>query len=380
MAPIIIIGSGLAGYTLAREFRQLDSASPLCIITADDGRYYSKPMLSSALAQGKTAETLALSSPKSMADKLAVKVHTHTRVEEVDAKGHRLLANGKWMEYRALVIAVGASPIRLPFEGSGADDVVLVNNLTDYAQFRELLDKKQRVAIIGPGLIGCEFANDLLQVGKQAILIGPDPYPISTLLPEKAAVSLQNALEQAGAEWQLHTTTKSIDKMDEGYRIELANGQVVQADLILSAVGLRPEITLAGQIGLKVNRGIVTDRTLQTSQAEIYALGDCAEVDGLNLPFVAPLMLGAKALARTLAGEATPVSYPAMPVVIKTTLYPVVVAPPPQVEGEWQIEEVGDGIKALYKSPDGSLLGFALTGTAVNEKQTLTKLLPPLLC
>jgi rubredoxin-NAD+ reductase len=379
MAPIIIIGSGLAGYTLAREFRQHDSESPLSIITADEGRYYSKPMLSSALAQGKNIDTLTLSSPEEMSDKLNIKIYTDTYVEEVDAAGHRLLANGNWIEYRALVIAVGASPIRLPFEGSGADDIIVVNNLADYGQFRELLQKKQRVAIIGPGLIGCEFANDLLQTGYQVTIIGPDPYPISTLLPEAAALSLQFALEQAGADWQLKTTTKRIDKVADGYKIELTNGQVIMAGLVLSAVGLRPDIRLASQMGLEVNRGIVTDRTLQTSQADIYALGDCAEVEGLNLPFVAPLMFGAKALARTLAGEVTPVSYPAMPVVIKTTLHPVVVAPPGPVEGEWQVETLDDGVKALYKSAEGAVLGLALTGSAVSEKQALTKLLPSLL-
>ncbi|MES9879216.1 MAG: FAD-dependent oxidoreductase, partial [Candidatus Sedimenticola sp. 1PA] len=105
----------------------------------------------------------------------------------------------------------------------------------------------------------------------------------------------------------------------------------------------------------------------------IYALGDCAEVEGRNLPFVMPLMLGAKTLARTLAGDPTEVDYPAMPVVIKTTLHPVVVSPPGSREGEWQVEQLEDGVKARFVSQTGELLGFALTGSALDQKQALIR-------
>lgn len=379
MEPVIIIGTGLAGYTLAKELRKLNAEIPLLMVTADDGRYYSKPMLSSALAQDKSIPTLTLASAFEMSKSLKAQMFTYTRVNSVDPHGHRIQVDHQWLDYHALVFAVGASPIRLPLKGSGASDVLSVNNLGDYARFRLRLEQAERVAIIGPGLIGCEFANDLLSAGKQVTVIGPDPFPISTLLPEAAGLALQSGLQKAGAEWQLNTTTQEIEKSDSGYRIRLENGTTIEADVVLSAVGLRPDTTLATDAGLAVNRGIVTDRKLQTSAPDIYALGDCAEVDGLNLPFVAPLMAGARALARTLLGEATNVAYPAMPVVIKTTLHPVVIAPPTQQTGEWKTERRGDGVKALYEAPNGDLLGFALTGPAVEEKQALTKLLPPML-
>ena len=116
---------------------------------------------------------------------------------------------------------------------------------------------------------------------------------------------------------------------------------------------------------------------LRTSAPHVYALGDCAEVAGLNLPFVMPIMHGARALAKTLAGEPTEVRYPPMPVVIKTPALATVVAPPPKgTEGAWKIEGEAPDIRALFEAPDGALLGFALTGTAAAEKQALTKALP----
>lgn len=378
MEPVIIIGTGLAGYTLAKELRKLNNKIPLLMATADDGRYYSKPMLSSALAQGKNIPTLTLASASEMSQTLKAQIFTYTRVNRIDPQARRIQVDHQWLDYHALVIAVGANPIRLPLTGSGASDVLSINNLGDYARFRLRLEEADRIAIIGPGLIGCEFANDLLSVGKQVTVIGPDPFPISTLLPEAAGLALQSGLQKAGVEWQLNTTAQEVEKTKSGIRVRLENGTTLESDLILSAVGLRPDISLASNAGLTVNRGIVTDRKLQTSAPGIYALGDCAEVDGLNLPFVAPMMAGARALARTLLGQATRVAYPAMPVVIKTTCHPVVVAPPIQLIGEWKTEHRGDGVRALYEAPNGDLLGFALTGPAVEEKQALTRRLPPM--
>ncbi|MES9886791.1 MAG: FAD-dependent oxidoreductase [Candidatus Sedimenticola sp. 6PFRAG1] len=373
MKPVVIIGTGMAGYSLAREFRQLDKKTPLLMITGDDGRSYPKPMLSSAYQQGKEADDLALASSETMSKNLDAEILTHTRVESIHAQVRQVIVNGRAIDYRELVLAVGAQPIRLPLKGTGAADVLSVNNLQDYAEFRRLAVNARRVAIIGPGLIGCEFANDLLSAGKQVTVIGPDPYPISTLLPEQAGRALQSALQARGVEWQLQTVTGTIDRSGNAYSITLENGETVETDLVLSAVGLRPDISLAEAAGLAVNRGIVTDATLKSSVDGIYALGDCAEVEGRNLPFVMPLMLGAKTLARTLAGDPTEVAYPAMPVVIKTTLHPVVVSPPGSREGEWQVEQLEDGVKARFVSSTGELLGYALTGSAVDQKQALTR-------
>ena len=383
MEPVIIIGTGVAAYTLAREFRKLDMGSPLVLITEDDGRSYPKPMLSNALTKGKTADQIAMFDAETMAEKLNAEIMTHTVVHKINTETNEVgLADGKTLVYTQLVLAVGASPIRIPFEGDAADNVLSVNNLSDYARFRDQLVDAKRVVIIGPGLIGCEFANDLLNVGMAVSVIGPSSLPMEALLPTPIAKELKEILGNAGVDWHFETSTQSINHDGAGYEITLTNGEKLHADVVISAVGLRANIDLARAAGLGVNRGIITDDTLQTSKANIYALGDCAEVSGYNLLYIAPVMAGAKALAKTLAGDITSVKYPAMPVAVKTPNYPLITAPPAQgSSGEWQFEsaESGFGIKALFVGNDDDLLGFVLSGDTISGKSALTKQLPGLL-
>ena len=172
----------------------------------------------------------------------------------------------------------------------------------------------------------------------------------------------------------------AVNRREAGVTVSLNNGQSIDADLVVSAVGVRPRVDLAQATGLTVNRGIATNRQLETSAKNVYAMGDCAEVDGHVLVYVAPLMAQARALAKTLAGEATEVSYPAMPVTIKTPTCPVVVAPPAvDAQGDWQIEVDGSDVRAEFRGVDGSLLGFALTGDATKAKIALQKELPPIM-
>jgi rubredoxin-NAD+ reductase len=381
MNPIVIIGGGLAGYTVARELRKLDKAVPLTMLMADDGAFYSKPMLSNGLAQNKTAATLILSSAEQMASQLQAEIRPFTRVKAVDAAAHRLELEGSEggasLEYGKLVLALGADPIRLPLTGDGVDAVLSVNDRADYAAFREALEGKKRVAILGAGLIGCEFANDLAGVGHEVTVYDLAPQPLGRLLPSGAGQFMANALAAKGIAWRFGQSASLVQKDGARLLLTTGDGQAESYDLILSAVGLKPRTALAQAAGLKTNRGIVVDRFLRTSNPDIFALGDCAEVEGLLLPFVLPLMAGARALAATLAGQEKSVSYPAMPVVVKTPACPAVVSPPPMgASGEWQKTVSETGVRALFQDQDGRLLGFALLGDKVGEKQALAGQLP----
>ncbi|MNN47626.1 Rubredoxin-NAD(+) reductase [compost metagenome] len=171
-----------------------------------------------------------------------------------------------------------------------------------------------------------------------------------------------------------------LHRTEHGLEAQLSDGEQIECDVVISAIGLRPRIDLAAAAGLLVNRGVVVDRELKTSHANIYALGDCAEVDGLNLLYVMPLMSCARALAQTLAGNPTAVVYGPMPITVKTPVCPLVVSPPPRgLEGAWTVEGQGADIKALCRDGTGKLLGYALTGAAVQEKLALNKQLPALL-
>lgn len=378
--PVVIIGSGLAGYTVAREFRKLDGEAPLVMLSSDHGGFYSKPMLSNAFAQNKDADALLGKSAVQMAEELKLEIRAHARVTAIDVARKQVTVNGETVPYGKLVLAMGADPIRLPLHGDGADAVLSVNDHADYRRFRAAIEGKKSVAILGAGLIGCEFANDLVGAGYSVHVIDLAPQPLGRLLPPASAAFMQRKLEAAGIVFHLGTTTQQVERAGEGFRMTLANGVTLAADAVLSAVGLRPRNALAESAGIKVNRGIVVNATLQTSDGDVYALGDCAEVEGRVLPFVMPIMHAARALAPTLAGTATQVRYPAMPVVVKTPACPAVVSPPDMgAQGEWQIEEAADGVRALFRGADGKLLGFALLGTVAAEKNALAAQLPPVI-
>ncbi|MDO8695833.1 MAG: FAD-dependent oxidoreductase [Pseudomonas sp.] len=379
-APVVIIGTGLAGYNLAKEFRKLDAQTPLLLITADDGRSYSKPMLSTGFGKNKDADGLSMAEVGAMAEQLNAEIRTHTRISGIDP-GHRQLWIGdEAVAYRDLILAWGAEVIRVPVAGDAQDAVFPINDLEDYARFRAAAAGKKRVLLLGAGLIGCEFANDLSLGGYSVELVAPCEQVMPGLLHPAAAAAVQAGLESLGARFHLGPVLTHLQHGAEGLQAHLSDGTQVACDLVLSAIGLRPRIDLAAAAGLAVNRGVVVDRQLQTSHANIFALGDCAEVDGLNLLYVMPLMACARALAQTLTGKPTAVSYGPMPVTVKTPVCPLVVSPPPRgVTGEWTVTGAGQDIRALCRDAEGRLLGYALTGTAVQEKLALNRELPALL-
>ncbi|MDP2228118.1 MAG: FAD-dependent oxidoreductase [Moraxellaceae bacterium] len=383
MKPIVIIGTGLAGYTLAKEFRKLDAERPLVLLTCDDGRNYSKPMLSTGYAKGKDADGLAMGSVEQMREQVKADIRTGVRVNAIDRTAKTLMLDGDTLEYGELVLALGADVFRPDLGGDGVARVLSVNDLDDYAKFRAAAMGKKKIIIIGGGLIGCEFANDLSTGGYQVDVVEPVGRVLPSLLPERASEAVANGLSALGVTFHFGHSVKGVWEKGDGVEVELSNGERIAGDLVLSAIGLRPRTSLAADAGLEVGRGIKVNRFLTTSDANVHALGDCAEVDGKVLLYVLPLMAAARALAKTLAGDATAVQYPAMPVQIKTPACPVVVSPvAPGTPGAWEVEAEGNDVKALFRSPAGELLGFALTGAPAGSgavKMELTKQLPPIL-
>lgn len=379
-APVVIIGTGLAGYNLAREWRKLDTQTPLLLISADDGRFYSKPMLSTGFAKNKDAEGLVMTEAGAMAEQLMAEIRTHTSVTGIDPQQRRVWLGEEAVNYRDLILAWGAEPIRVPVEGDAQDSIYPLNDLEDYARLRAALAGKRRVLILGAGLIGCEFANDLRAGGFEVDVVAPSEQVMPGLLHPSAATAVQAGLQEIGVRFHLGAMLASLNHVGDALQGRLSDGQLIECDAVLSAVGLRPRTALAAAAGLEVNRGVVVNRQLGTSHGHIYALGDCAEVDGLNLLYVMPLMACARALARTLNGEPTAVAYGPMPITVKTPACPLVVSPPPNgYRGEWTVEGAGADIRALCRDDSGALLGYALTGAAVQGRLALNRELPAVL-
>lgn len=379
-STIVIIGSGLAGYTVVREIRKLDKTVPITLVTREPGYFYSKPMLSTALASKKEAAQLISTPADGMATQLEMTILGNCDVSSIHPDTQSIQTSQGVVSYGKLVLALGADQIRLPLEGNAASEVITVNDLEDYDQFRKAIVGKKKIAILGAGLIGCEFANDLVLGGFEVDVIDLAPQALGRLLPEAAALALQDKLSAAGVRWHLSTTVQSIDRQGDALQVALANGSTITCDVFLSAVGLKPRVELAQSAGIHIGAGIQVGRELETNIQNIFAIGDCAEVDGLVLPYVMPIMQAARSLAPTLIGQKTALTYPAMPVMVKTPALPTVVSPPAKgAQGAWTTTPVEGGIEARFESTDGKLLGFALMGSATAQRGALTKELPAIL-
>lgn len=375
MKPIIIIGTGLAGYTVAREFRKLDKTTPLTIMTADAGGFYSKPMLSNAFAQNKQPQQLITQSATQMAEQLGANLMTGTHVNSIDSAAKKVDTSAGIFEYEKLVLAVGAQPIQLGLKGDAAHEVLSVNNIDDYEKFRTLIDKPKnahpvRIAILGAGLIGCEFADDLAGAGHAVTLIDPSARPLAALAAPALSDGLKAALSARGVKFHLGTVADSVEHSGTDLRVMLADGTTVETDIVLSAVGLRPDLRLATTAKLKTGRGIIIDTAGQTSAPDIYALGDCAEYtsqsDGSTriLPYIAPIMTAGRAIARTLTGERTEIDLKASPVLIKTPSYPLaLIAPPPHTVagGSWKTEPGETRCVCRFYDAEGVMIGFGVS-------------------
>ena len=377
---IVIIGSGLAGYTVIRELRKLDKAIPITLVTREPGYFYSKPMLSTALASKKSAEQLQTTSTEAMAAQLEITIVGDADVSAIDTVSQTIETSKGSIAYGKLVLGLGSDQIRLPLQGNAANEVITVNDLEEYAQFRQAIEGKKRIAILGAGLIGCEFANDLVLGSYEVDVIDLAPQALGRLLPEAAAQALQSKLSEAGVRWHFATTVQSIDRDGDSLSITLANGSVISSDVFLSAVGLKPRLDLAKAAGILTGVGITVNRQLETSAKNVYAIGDCAEVDGLVLPYVMPIMQAARTLAPNLLGQMLALAYPAMPVMVKTPALPTIVSPPAKgAVGNWKVNSIEDGLEARFESSDGKLLGFALLGAATAQRGAFTKELPAIL-
>jgi rubredoxin-NAD+ reductase len=379
-SAIVIIGSGLAGYTVIREIRKLNKQIPITLVTKEPGYFYSKPMLSTALASKKEAAQLISTPADGMATQLELNILSEADVTAIDSTKQVIQTSKGEIAYCKLVLALGADQIRLPLQGNAVNEVLTVNDLEDYAKFRSAIANKKKIAILGAGLIGCEFANDLVLGGYEVDVIDLAPQALGRLIPEAAATDLQNKLSDAGVHWHFSTTVQTIDRANEQLHITLANGTVIVSDVVLSAVGLKPRLDLAKASGIATGVGIQVNRELETNVPHIYALGDCAEVEGLVLPYVMPIMQAARALAVTLTGQRTALTYPAMPVMVKTPALATIVSPPAKgAAGQWKTNSVEGGLEARFESADGELLGFVLMGSATAQRGALTKELPAIL-
>ena len=374
---IVVIGSGLAGYGVVRELRKLAPDARLTLVTRDDGHFYSKPALSTALAKGKVADTLVTTPAEKMAAQLRLDLRAGREVEAIDREDKAVLTTGGPIFYDKLVLALGADPVRPPIDGDAAHRALAVNNLDNYREFRAILPGGARVLVMGGGLVGTEFANDLSATGYCPVVVDMLSHPLAQLVPAGVGSAIREALAAKGVEWHLGRKVLAIHKSGTGIRAELDGGETIEAAAVLSAVGLRPHLQLAADAGLEVARGIVVDQTGRTSDPHIFAIGDCAQYPQGLAAYVTPIMAAARAIAPSVLGTPTEIRFPPLSVQVKTTACPVVLLPAPQgVEGAWE-ETANDekGLKYLFRDRRGSVRGYVFTQDYCQERMNMDRAL-----
>lgn len=189
--------------------------------------------------------------------------------------------------------------------------------------------------------------------------------PLARIVPAALGRILAAELEKVGVRWHFNEAVAAVEAGEtKPLRCRTRSGLQVEGDLVLSAIGLRPNTELAATAGLKINRGIVVDALMRTSEPDVYAIGDCAEFQGCVAPFVSPIMHAVEPLARTLAGQPRPVQFPVMPIELKTPCWKNCVA---ASGSRWRVE-CGTGYRGSlwgqFHSPELGLCGFALFGAA----------------
>ena len=369
---ILIIGSGFAARQLVKNLRKQNADIPLTLIAADSMDEYNKPDLSHVISQGQSADEMTRQTAGEFAEQYRLSLFPNTRITAIDAQAHTVHSHDREWHYDKLVLATGASSAVPPVPGH--ELMLTLNGQQEYRACEARLRDAQRVLIVGGGLIGCELAMDFCRAGKAVTVVDNAASVLASLMPPEVSSRLQHKLTEMGVHLLLNSQLLSLTQEDNGIRAAFDRQRLLDADVVVAAAGLRPETALARCAGAEVNRGVKVNRHLQTSQPDIWALGDCAEIDGQLMPYLQPIQLSAMALAKTLLGNATPVNLPPMLVKVKTPMLPM------QLAGEtrrrdlqWQITADEQGMLARGSDAAGALRAFAVSEARMPEAFALLK-------
>jgi nitrite reductase (NADH) large subunit len=274
----------------------------IAVIGAEPRLAYNRVLLSSVLA-GETASHEIELKPAAWWRDRGVTLKYGCVATEIDVGRRELkIANEESIAFSKLVLATGSTPLRLDVPGARLAGVHTFRDSRDVDLLLSLAAQRKRVVVVGGGLLGLEAAYGLAKAGAPVTLVHLLDRLMERQLDPSAAGLLKSLVERKGIQVLLNANTARIHGVSRVEGVELADGRRIEADAVILAAGIRPNVGIVKQAGLSVNRGIVVDDCLQTSQADIFALGECAEHRGICYGLVEPAYEQARALARHLAG------------------------------------------------------------------------------
>ena len=303
--PLVIVGNGMAAQRLVKE---LTSRAPgrfqITVIGEEPGLAYNRVLLSSLLA-GDVSEADVELEPRPWWDARGVTLITGRRVTEIDTRGRFVrLRGGEKKHFSKLVLATGSEAIRLPLPGADLAGVLTFRDKNDAAAIVSQTKSGARAVVIGGGLLGLEAAYGLKKLGASVTVVHLMDRLMERQLDGPAAAMLRSALEQRGIDVVLNADSGAIQGRKKAGGLRLKDGRMIDADMVIMAVGIKPNAALARLANIAVNRGVVVTDYMETSVRGIYALGECAEHRGTCYGLVEPAYEQARVLAQHLAGEA----------------------------------------------------------------------------
>ncbi len=302
---LVVIGNGMAaGRTLEELFARRPGAYDVTIFGAEPRVNYDRILLSPVLSGEKTYEEIVIHDEEWYAAN-GVVLHRGKEVVAIDRARRRVIAaDGTEAEYDALLVATGSSPFVLPVPGADLPGVVTYRDLDDVEAMLAAARRGGRAVVIGGGLLGLEAAAGLREQGMEVTVLHLMPTLMERQLDQAAGWMLQRSIESRGITVRTRANTHAILGEDHVRAVRLDDGTEIPADLVVMAIGIRPNAALAKAAGLTVNRGLVVDDAMRTSDPDILSVGECVEHRGQCYGLVAPLYEMAKVAAATLAGEA----------------------------------------------------------------------------
>lgn len=303
---LVVIGNGMAGMRTVEELLQLaPDKYDITVIGREPHGNYNRVMLSPVLAGEKRFEDIVIH-PLSWYQERNITLlagHTVHAVDRVKRIVHT--DQGEAIPYDRVLLATGSVPFIIPMPGHDHDDVVSFRDIADVHRLLGAAEGKPRVAVIGGGLLGLEAANGLARQGVDVTVVNDFAYLLNRQLDVEAAGLLRAALEAKGIAFKVAALSSSIEHDPETGKLKgvhFKDGSFLACDLVVMAVGIRPNVALARAMGLQVDKAILVNDTLQTYDPRIYAVGECVQHRGALFGLVAPLYEQAKVCANHLAG------------------------------------------------------------------------------
>jgi nitrite reductase (NADH) large subunit len=302
--PLVIVGNGMAAARLVDELAKVALGRYAIAVIGDEPRLaYNRVLLSSVLAGETTSQDIELRPAAWWRDRGVTLKYGCTATEIAVGRRELKIENDESVPFSKLVLTTGSSALRLNVPGAGLAGVHTFRDSRDVDLLLTLAAQKKRVVVVGGGLLGLEAAYGLAKAGAPVTLVHLMDRLMERQLDAPAAELLKSLVERKGIEILLNANTALIHGETRVEGLELVDGRLIPADAVIFAAGIRPNIALAKEAGIPVNRGIVVDDHLQTGAADVFAIGECAEHRGICYGLVEPAYEQARVLARHLAGR-----------------------------------------------------------------------------